>query len=406
MRWNKYKVVCVVFIVFIMLTGLSTAVINAKQIGYNMLIGYKDNLDKDADILDKLRAIIAECEDGMSEGYILKNQGVNLYGGFQKLLGKRVINDVDPSNDVIKLDNGYLSFYTHEKSDIKNLVKNTVEFNNILKKQGIPLLYVQAPYKISKYDTELPKGINVYNNYNADQYLKGIYKENINYIDLRKLIKEDGLQRYSMFFKTDHHWTPKAGLWAFSKIANELNQNYGFNIDEKLWNKDSYNVKTYKNCFLGSQGKRTGIYYDGLDDFDIITPKFKTNFEVRIDSQNVYKTGEFKETLLDMSKFGIKDYFNTFTYTTYSGGDFGLVNIKNKINKNGKRILLIRDSFSCVLTPFLAQAVSNLDIVDLRQDDRIDLQKFIKENKPDIVIIMYNPSSIANDVSTFDFLSK
>lgn len=379
MRWNKYKIVCVVFIVFIMLTGLSTAVINAKQIGYNMLIGYKDNLDEDADILDKLRAIIAGCENGMNEGYILKNQGVNLYGGFQKLLGKRVINDVDSSNDVIKLDNGYLSFYTHEKSDIKNLVKNTVEFNNILKKQGIPLLYVQAPYKISKYDTELPEGINVYNNYNADEYLKGIYKENINSIDLRRLIKEDGLQHYSMFFKTDHHWTPKAGLWAFSKIANELNQNYGFNIDEKLWNKDSYNVKTYKNCFLGSQGKRTGIYYDGLDDFDIITPKFKTNFEVIIDSQNVYKTGEFKETLLDMSKFGLKDYFNTFTYTTYSGGDFGLVNIKNKINTNGKRILLIRDSFSCVLTPFLAQAVSNLDIVDLRQDDRVDLQKYIKK---------------------------
>ena len=179
MRWNKYEIVCVVFIAFIMLTGLSTAVINAKQIGYNMLIGYKDDLDEDADILDKLRAIIASCEDGMNEGYILKNQEVNLYGGFQKLIDKRVINDVDPSKDVIKLYNGYLSFYTHEKSDIKSLVKNTVEFNDILKEQGIPLLYVQAPYKISKYDTELPEGINVYNNYNADEYLKGIYKENI-----------------------------------------------------------------------------------------------------------------------------------------------------------------------------------------------------------------------------------
>ena len=404
MRWNKYKIVCVVFIAFIMLTGLSTAVINAKQIGYNMLIGYKDNLDEDADILDKLTAISAGCEGGMNTGYILKNQGINLYGEFQKLLKKKVINDVDPSNNVIKLDNGYLSFYTQKKSEVKSLVKNTVEFNNILKKQGIPLLYVQAPYKISKYNTELPKGIKDYNNYNADEYLKKIYEENINAIDLRKLIREDGLQHYSMFFKTDHHWTPKAGLWAFSKIANELNQNYGFNIDKKLWNQKNYNIKTYENCFLGSQGKRTGIYYDGLDDFDIITPKFKTDFEVRIDSQNVYKTGEFQETLLDMSKFGTKDYFNTFTYTTYSGGDFGLVNIKNKINTDGKRVLLIRDSFSCVLTPFLAQAVSNLDIVDLRQDDRIDLQKYIKKNNPDIVIIMYNPDNLYKNSNVFDFL--
>lgn len=93
MGWNKYKIVCVVFIAFIMLTGLSTAVINAKQIGYNMLIGYKDNLDEDADILDKLRAIIAGCEGGMIQDIYLKTRS-NLYGGFQRLLGKRVINDV------------------------------------------------------------------------------------------------------------------------------------------------------------------------------------------------------------------------------------------------------------------------------------------------------------------------
>ena len=97
MRWNKYKIVCVVFIAFIMLTGLSTAVIGAKQIGYNMLVGYKDNLEENATVLDKVRAIIAGCEDGMNTEYVLEDQCINLYGGFQKLLGKRVVNDVDVS---------------------------------------------------------------------------------------------------------------------------------------------------------------------------------------------------------------------------------------------------------------------------------------------------------------------
>ncbi|MFR2988856.1 MAG: hypothetical protein ACLTMR_08480, partial [Faecalibacillus sp.] len=99
MRWNKYKIVCVVFIAFIMLTGLSTAVFGAKQIGYNMLIGYKENLEENATILDKVRAIIAGCEDGMNTEYVLEDQCINLYGGFQKLLDKRVVNDVDPSNN-------------------------------------------------------------------------------------------------------------------------------------------------------------------------------------------------------------------------------------------------------------------------------------------------------------------
>lgn len=390
MGWNKYKIVCVVFIAFIMLTGLSTAVINAKQIGYNMLIGYKDNLDEDVDILDKLRAIIAGCEDGMNTGYILKNQGVNLYGGFQRLLGKRVINDVENDYDVIKLNNGYLSFYAHEKKDADKYAKNIVKFDDFLKEKKIPILYIQAPHKINKYDDQIPEGIKDYSCENIDDYLEQITEAGIDNIDLRKLMKEDGIEHYSMFFKTDHHWTPKAGLWAFGKIAEELNLNYGFDIDKNLWDKDNYNIKTYEKCFLGSQGKRTGIYYGGLDDFDIITPKFETNFEFNIESKNIHREGEFKESLLDLKLLQPRNFFNSSVYATYINENNAFVNIKNKNNKNGKKILLIKDSFACVVAPFLAQGCSDLDIVDLRESDRIDLKEYLANNEPDIVIIMYS----------------
>lgn len=406
MRWNKYKIVCVVFVVFIMLTGLSTAILGAKQIGYNMLIGYKENLEENATILDKVRAIITGCEDGMNTEYVLEDQCINLYGGFQKLLDKRVVNDVDPSNNVIKLNNGYLSFYTNESINVDEMIKNTQKFDTFLKKQGIDFLYVQVPYKISKYTDEVPEGIKNYNNDNADKYIKNISKLDIDNIDLRKLIKEEGINHSSIFFKTDHHWTPKAGLWAFGKIAKELNSNYGFNIDKKLWDESNYNIKTYKKCFLGSQGKRTGIYYGGLDDFDIITPKFKTDFEFKIESEKIYKKGEFKETLLDLSKFGTNDYFNTWQYDTYTGGDYGLINITNKMNNDGKKILLIKDSFSGVLIPFLAEGCSTLDVIDLRKYDGIGLEEYIENNKPDIVITMYNPNTISIRGEMFNFLSK
>lgn len=403
MRWNKYKIVCAVFIAFIMLTGLSTAVFGARQIGYNMLIGYKDNLEENATGLDKVRAIIAGCEDGMNTEYVLEDQCINLYGEFQKMLGKKVVNDTDISKDVIKLKNGYLSFYGHKKLDVNGIVKNTVEFNDFLQEQEIPLLYVQAPFKISNYDDKSPEGIKDYNNDKADDYLEEISKAGINNIDLRELIKEDGIEHYSMFFKTDHHWTPKAGLWAFGKISTKLNTDYGFNIDEKLWNQKNYNIKTYKDWFLGSEGKRTGIYYTGVDDFDIITPKFDTNFKFSVQSQNIHRKGEFKDSLLDWSRFGTQDYFDELPYSTYSGGDVNLINIKNNKDINGKKILLIKDSFSSVLIPFLALGCSNLDAVDVRQPDKINLRDYIEETNPDIVIIMYNPSIMFKDSDAFKF---
>lgn len=403
MRWNKYKIVCIVFIVFIMLTGLSTAVFGAKQIGYNMLVGYKKNLNENATGLDKVRAIIAGCEDGMNTEYVLEDQCINLYGGFQKLLGKRVVNDVDVSKDVIKLNNGYLSFYGHQKLDVSEIVKNTVEFDEFLKEKDIPLLYVQAPFKISKYDNKLPEGIKDYNNEKADDYLKELSKVGIDTLDLREAIKQDGIGHYSMFFKTDHHWTPKAGLWAFGKISEKLNANYGFNIDKKLWNQKNYNIKTYKDWYLGSEGKRTGIYYTGIDDFDIITPKFETNFDFKVESQNIHRKGAFKDAVLDWTRFGKQDYFNELPYSTYSGGDVNLANIKNKKETSGKKILLIKDSFSSVLIPFLALGSSNLDVVDVRQPDKINLREYIENTNPDIVIIMYNPSIMFKESNAFEF---
>lgn len=403
MKFNKYKIVSVVFILFIFITGIGTAVFGAKQIGYNMLIGYKNNLPENATIVDKVRGIINGCESGMNTEYILEDEFVNIFGRFQKMLGKKVINDMDISKDVVKLNNGYLSFYGCKPLDVSRLIENTLEFNDFLDKQDTPFLYVQSPFKINKYDTQLPEGIIDYNNKKADDFLVGMEKAGVNTIDLRELMNTDNLDYYSMFFKTDHHWTPKAGLWAFGKISEKLNRDYAFNIDMNLADKDNYNIKTYEKWFLGTEGKRTGIYYTGIDDFDIITPKFDTEFDFTVNSRNIYRKGKFSETLIDWSNFGTKDYFNEWPYSTYSGGDVNYININNYKNKEGKKILLIKDSFSCVVIPFLATASSELDVVDIIQGEKIDLRKHIKESNPDIVIMMYNPSVMYKGTNAFDF---
>lgn len=169
-----------------------------------------------------------------------------------------------------------------------------------------------------------------------------------------------------------------------------------------MWNQKNYNIKIYKEWYLGSEGKRTGIYYTGIDDFDIITPKFETDFDFKVESQNVHRKGQFKDTLLDWSRFGAQDYFNELPYSTYSGGDVNLMNINNKKDTSGKKILLIKDSFSSVLIPFLSLGCSKLDIVDVRQPDKIDLREYIKKTNPDIVVMIYNPSTIFKDSNAFE----
>ena len=319
---------------------------------------------------------------------LFKTKFIELNGLFNRILDKRVVDDVDKSYNVAKLNNGYLTF-TNPKIDIKGYADKTIEFNKFLSEKNIPLLYIQAPYKISKSDPKLPTGFVNYTNENDDNLLSELSKANIKTLDFREEIVKDNLNHYDMFFKTDHHWTPESGLWAAKKVSNLLRNDYGFKINEDNFNLDNYNVKTYKNWFLGSQGRRVGVTYTGDDDIDMITPKFKTDFNFSVPTSNIKRSGEFKDAMFSYDLIDKKDYYNLNPYEAYIGGDYNLNLITNNDSPNNKKILLVRDSFSCVMTPFLAMSCKNLDTIDLRYYTA-SIKSYIDKNKPDIVILMYS----------------
>lgn len=81
-------------------------------------------------------------------------------------------------------------------------------------------------------------------------------------------------------------------------------------------------------------------------------------------AQDIYKEGTFEETMFDYSNISEKDYWNLSAYHAYTGGDFDLNMIINKMNEEGKKVILVRDSFACTFSTFFSLACSELDIVD------------------------------------------
>ena len=337
---------------------------------------------------DILKKIITKGNTISTDDIIMKTKFIELNGLFNKLLDKKVVDDVDKSYNVAKLNNGFLAF-TNPKIDITDYANKMSDFNEYLSQRNIPLLYVQAPYKISKYDPQLPTGFMNYTNENDDNLLAALSKSNVKTLDLREEIVKDNLSHYDMFFKTDHHWIPEAGFWAAKKISYLLRDTYNFSIDEENYNINNYNIETYKNWFLGSQGKRVGVTYGGDDDIDVITPKFNTDFNFSVPASGINRSGEFKDTMFSYNLISKKDYYNLSPYEAYIGGNYDLNLITNNNNPNNKRILLVRDSFSCAMSPFLAMSCKNLDIIDLRYFTA-SIKSYIDKNKPDVVIFMYS----------------
>lgn len=311
---------------------------------------------------------------------------------YNNVINTRVVKKDDET--VVKMDNGYLSGEVKSipNSSIKQYVKNIKELQN---KTHTPIVYVMAPEK--GYNGGIPSNAQNYIKSNCDRFINELKRNSLDYLDLRDAMNKQKISEKMAFFNTDHHWKPSTGLWATEEICKKLNMNYDFTYSKKLIDISNYNIKKYDNYFLGSYGKKVGTYFTkyGLDDFELITPKFDTELVVNNPVKKQKKSGKFEDTIINSKSLSYDDVYDSWVYSTYSYGDNALQIIDNKkSDKNAKTILVVRDSFAGVVTPYLSLECKQLHILDLRESvigtDRIkSVSDYANKIKPDYIIILY-----------------
>ncbi len=368
--------------------------------------GYSTNKVENPSVSNKLKSVVSKIETYVDKEIGFKTNFVEFNAKVQLLTGKRVF-DVG-SSTVVRLNNGYLTYQYDEISD-KSITKNAdaiKELDIYLDKRDIPLVFCLAPYKNSKYDYQLPNGLKDTMNDAADRFVSLIDGYGVAYIDFREEIHNEGFEHYSCFYVTDHHWKAETGFWAFTKIANHLKENCGFEFDDYITDLENYNVKKYNKWFLGSQGKKVGKYVAGIDDINIITPKFETDYLTEQPLKKKKASGSFDKALMNMSFVEKKDYYVLNPYATYTGGDFAYQIITNTKAVNDKKILVVRDSVACAVTPFLSLCAKELHILDLRDSltgsKTKPLYDYIDGITPDAVLFLYSPTRF-REAEVFDF---
>lgn len=362
------------------------------------------------------RITIETIKDEFADNVGMKSLWIDLSGRVTNVL--KMQNYCADSNIYITKNNRILSKVDDTSTDYE--YEQTVELKKYLDKKGINFLYVNAPTKYledAQFTDEF--AINTYANQNADKFLQRIEAAGVDCLDLRKSAVEDNLNIEDMFYKTDHHWTVKSGLWSVQKIAEELNDKYDYNIDETLLDESEYYIQDFKSCWLGEQGEKVGRTRVGLDDFSLIIPQYDTAFRI----SNPYVLGLQKGIDGDFNtliKYSIFDsYENVYTkgsyHYSYLPWNGAFTTIHNNNQDYGK-ILLLGDSYSQVTLPFLAMGVSDITMHVMRNfagDLQEDLQKYIEMNDFDTVIILYAETMIGahddvenSNYSMFQFDSK
>lgn len=404
----RNRIIAVIFLCFLLLFGVRTGM-NV----WDSMNGAKNNHQPQTEALGSNGQIsgfnkesLEEISNTITLNLANRNQWINLNGMFQKGMGKTA----DLEKDWYRLENGMLMYSLRKDTpeDLNKYANNVAELSQYVEKQGKNFLYVELPYKVQDAD-EYPAGVPEYGNQNADEILKVLSSKSVHRMDVRDIMKNENMKATDSFFRTDQHWKPATALWAAGEISKKLSQ-----MDSK-WkdhpeyrNLNNYRKEHYSDLFLGAIGKKIGSAYAGMDDFDMLIPKFDNQFRYCMpkEKKTVERTGNFKTAFIVPENLE-KDPFRVNTYAAYCGGDHPRECVINEKVKNNRHILLVRDSFSCALMPYLSLYTKNVTTLDLRHYKTESLYDYIR-NHPEIdtVIVAYNPSAITEIQYTFDKVVK
>jgi hypothetical protein len=166
-----------------------------------------------------------------------------------------------------------------------------------------------------------------------------------------------------IYFKSDHHWTGRGayyGYTAFCEVA-------GLNPLPM-----SSLKKAVGTGFLGSLYNRTRseVLRQNPDSVEVFMVPNKTEVKYLSDDQKTWKKGKL--------------YHGSSGYSAYVGRDYPLMVVETDI-KNGKSIMVIKDSYGNPFATFLAAHYERVFIVDYRYYEGSVLELIEKNNISELV---------------------
>lgn len=343
--------------------------------------------------------VLGAMEEAMPES--LRYPLITFNGAFQRMIGRRTVSN-SKDLDVVRLANGHLArqgvwTYTQERlrAMARRRADDAARLQSHLQKSGIPFLFVLLPHQIDPtVPGMLPSGVDDCMNPLADAFAACAAVRGVAVLDVRENLRESEQSFDSVFFRTDHHLKPEAGLWTYFQIARRLSDACGIAIASNTLMENNYDFRDLRrDWFLGSAGKRTGPAYAGVDDICYLIPAFETSLTYEIPARRFRQSGDFPHAVFSKIHAS-RDFYRRNSYAAYLNGDHGYSRLINDRGGNGKRLLLLKDSFANVVTPHLATAFAETHMVDLRYLVDETLGEVVGRTAPDIVLWIVNPNSL------------
>ena len=259
-----------------------------------------------------------------------------------------------------------------EEPDLALVEENIQSLHDFADQAEVPVYFGLIPTAASVWQDKLPEGAPTADEKSWTQWLYS--RSGTENIDLASTLELHSQE--DIYYRTDHHWTSLGAFYGANAILNAMGL-------EELYLSD-YTERAVTQDFLGTNYSSAGAWWTSPDTITTYVPEdgkeVISNFTGREEPGRLYVTEQLE----------VKN-----KYAYFLGGNQPLCIIRSQTD--GQKLLILRDSYSDCLAPFLTERFREVHLFDLRYN-RLRVSEYIQENDIDLVLVLYSFETFVSDV--------
>ena len=241
---------------------------------------------------------------------------------------------------------------------------------------GVPVYFALIPSASEIWRDKLPDGA-------PNDSQREVIDHATAYVSAKSVDMLGALQAHAsepIYYRTDHHWTTLGAYYGYAAIAEAMGLS-----PVPL---SAYSERVVSREFYGTAYSASGFSWIAPDSISAYVPQ---------DGVTVtnYPTGTAEDGAMYVEAFlEGKD-----KYKFFYGGNTPLLTVETG-NDDAPSLLILRDSYTDAMSPFLTAHFSKIHIIDLRYY-KTSLRAYIEENGIDNILVCYNVKNFCEDGNIF-----
>ncbi len=363
---RRFNNVCALIMLLVILFNILSPVIEYSELE-NRYLQKKPKITLSG-IIDG--SYMEDIESFLNDQFILRNGFVRLKAGLEYLIGKKENNGVYVSYDDYLIEK--VADYNETTID-KNL--NAVKALNDLGRYNITLSVIPPAYEIMQ--DYLPDDVYMPTIPKLNMHIEETFADtDVNNVDVTQDLKK--YKDDYLYYKTDHHTTSHGAFIIYNKLANALKYT--------ALSSEDFKISDVTRSFYGTTYSKAlrHVSPDIITEYKPLeTARFKVKFPYdNKETDSMY----FPEHLTAKDK-----------YSYFLDGNHALTVIQSP-NKNGKSLVVFKDSYANCTVPMIANHFETIHMIDLRYYND-DVIAYLSENKIKDVLFLYSSQTFMTDES-------